>query len=110
MSFQKIIPVENPDFYLDVAFSTATKKARALKGKHFKLPRDEIMKKVELTKVGSVNRVIGKLLPKIVNTFPMVSQLTLFYSELVKATMDGLRSLRSPAQIAALRGKDIAEI
>ncbi|MBW2598925.1 MAG: 30S ribosomal protein S5 [Deltaproteobacteria bacterium] len=29
---------------------------------------------------------------------------------LVKATMDGLRSLRNPAQIAALRGKDIAEI
>jgi len=29
---------------------------------------------------------------------------------LVKATMEGLRSLRDPAQIAALRGKDIAEI
>ncbi|MBW2648264.1 MAG: 30S ribosomal protein S5 [Deltaproteobacteria bacterium] len=29
---------------------------------------------------------------------------------LVKATMDGLRSLRNSAQIAALRGKDIAEI
>ncbi|MBW2557375.1 MAG: 30S ribosomal protein S5 [Deltaproteobacteria bacterium] len=29
---------------------------------------------------------------------------------LVKATMDGLRSLRNPAQIAVLRGKDIAEI
>ena len=29
---------------------------------------------------------------------------------LVKATMDGLSSLRSPAQIAALRGKDITEI
>lgn len=29
---------------------------------------------------------------------------------LVKATMDGLRSLRNPAQIAAMRGKDITEI
>ncbi len=29
---------------------------------------------------------------------------------LVKATMDGLRSLRNPAQIAVLRGKDISEI
>ena len=29
---------------------------------------------------------------------------------IVKATMEGLRSLKSPAQIAALRGKDIAEI
>ncbi len=29
---------------------------------------------------------------------------------LVKATMDGLKSLRTPAQIAALRGKEIAEI
>ncbi len=29
---------------------------------------------------------------------------------LVKATMEGLMSLRDPAQIAALRGKDIAEI
>ncbi len=29
---------------------------------------------------------------------------------LVKATMEGLSSLKSPAQIAALRGKDIAEI
>ncbi|MBW2594985.1 MAG: 30S ribosomal protein S5 [Deltaproteobacteria bacterium] len=29
---------------------------------------------------------------------------------LVKATMDGLRNLRNPAQIAALRGKDITEI
>lgn len=29
---------------------------------------------------------------------------------LVKATMEGLRSLRDPAQIAALRGKDVAEI
>ncbi len=29
---------------------------------------------------------------------------------IVKATMDGLKNLRSPARIAALRGKDIAEI
>jgi small subunit ribosomal protein S5 len=29
---------------------------------------------------------------------------------LVKATMEGLMSLRDPAQIAALRGKDVAEI
>jgi len=29
---------------------------------------------------------------------------------LVKATMEGLMSLRDPAQIAALRGKDISEI
>jgi len=29
---------------------------------------------------------------------------------LVKATMEGLMSLRNPAEIAALRGKDIAEI
>lgn len=29
---------------------------------------------------------------------------------IVKATMDGLKNLRSPAKIAALRGKDIAEI
>lgn len=29
---------------------------------------------------------------------------------LVKATMEGLRSLRDPAQIATLRGKDVAEI
>ncbi|MEA3486979.1 MAG: 30S ribosomal protein S5 [Thermodesulfobacteriota bacterium] len=29
---------------------------------------------------------------------------------LVKATMEGLRSLRSPVEIAALRGRDIAEI
>ncbi|MBA7570593.1 30S ribosomal protein S5 [subsurface metagenome] len=29
---------------------------------------------------------------------------------LVKATMEGLRSLRDPAQIAALRGKDVSEI
>ena len=29
---------------------------------------------------------------------------------LVKATMDGLKSLRSPAQIAALRGKDLTEL
>ncbi|MEA1970671.1 MAG: 30S ribosomal protein S5 [Thermodesulfobacteriota bacterium] len=29
---------------------------------------------------------------------------------LVKATMEGLKSLKSPAQIAVLRGKDVAEI
>lgn len=29
---------------------------------------------------------------------------------LVKATMDGLKNLRNPEQIAALRGKDIAEL
>jgi len=29
---------------------------------------------------------------------------------LVKATMEGLQSLRDPAQIATLRGKDVAEI
>ncbi|MEA2014101.1 MAG: 30S ribosomal protein S5 [Thermodesulfobacteriota bacterium] len=29
---------------------------------------------------------------------------------LVKATMDGLKNLRAPAQIAAMRGKDIAEL
>ncbi len=88
MSFQNILPVEKSDFYLDLAFSTATKNAKAMKSKKFKLPRHEIIRKVELTKVGTVNRIIVKQLENIINSFPELSELTEFYYELTKSTID----------------------
>src|SRR3989344_3632916 len=88
MTFQNILQIEKPEFYIDLAFSTATNNARALKSKKFKLPRHEIIRKVELTRVGSVNRIISGQLNGILETFPNLTELNQFYYELITATID----------------------
>jgi nucleolar GTP-binding protein len=88
MSFQTIMNVEKHDFYIDVAFGAATKKAASLKGKHSKLPREDIIRKVEMTKIGEVNRSIAAQLMAIIRSFPRIDELTPFYYEMIKCTLD----------------------
>jgi len=88
MSFQSIEPVEKPDFYIDQAFGEATKAASMLKGKKLKLVRHEIIKKVELTKIGTINRSIIARIGSLTQSFPSTDQLTPFYSELLRNVLD----------------------
>lgn len=88
MSFQNIQPIENPDFYIDLAFSSATKLTKSMKSKHLNLPRNEIIRKVELTKIGTINRSVSGQMNSIIESFPKLDELTPFYYELIKCTMD----------------------
>ncbi|MBS3112734.1 50S ribosome-binding GTPase [Candidatus Woesearchaeota archaeon] len=88
MSFQKILQVEKHDFYIDLAFASATKAAKAMKSKHFKLPRHEIIRKVEITKLSVINRLVSEHLTKLADSFPDIDLLSVFYYELIRSTLD----------------------
>ncbi|MFA5141649.1 MAG: GTPase [Candidatus Woesearchaeota archaeon] len=88
MSFQHIITVEKADFYIDLAFAAATKKGGSVKSKHHKMPKAEVIRKVELTKMGTVNRSVADSMTNIIKSFPRIDALNPFYFELMKCTLD----------------------
>ena len=96
MGFEKILVVKDYEYYIDMAFSNAKKKAKSLKLRGLPAERK---KTVELTRVSTVKDVLEKQLRSIVVTFPSFDDLTEFYRELVKITI-GLGDLKK--SIAAI--------
>ncbi|MBD3203829.1 GTP-binding protein [Candidatus Woesearchaeota archaeon] len=87
MNFQKIKPVERADFYLDIAFRNAKKKANDLRrGKRESQVSWE--KKKEIAKINTARKVIGSKLQKVLDSFPQIRDLDPFYVELIKTTLD----------------------
>lgn len=78
--------VENPDFYLDVAFRRANKLSSETRSS-VKGARIDKSKKVELKKVEVAADSLIESLSKIVFSFPSIDQLSEFYVELLKATV-----------------------
>jgi len=87
MNFQSLLKVEDPDFYLGLAFrnaNAAASKARSkLRGKQIERSR-----KVELEKLDTVRKVLVSQMKNIVKSFPNLKELPDFYQELVKCTLD----------------------
>ncbi len=90
MNFQGLMKIEKPDFYIDVAFSRANKRAgqqrSKLKGK--KLNRMKKSRIIELDKIATVRITLINQMDKILNSYPQTAHLDPFYLELVKSTLD----------------------
>jgi len=86
MSFQEIKPVQSANFYIDLAFRTANKKAAEKKIiAHTKLDK---VKKNEINKIDIVKTVLNKHFMKILRSFPNMDDLTPFYTQMIKCMLD----------------------
>ncbi len=84
MGFNEIPKVETAKFYLDLAFSRATKEASSLRSSKMKGDRLNIQKNIELTKLKSIKSSLKEVFNRIIKTFPSIDQLDDFYMHLIK--------------------------
>ena len=82
MSCQDIVKIENPDFYLDVAFKQANKRLGLFREKRIS-NRFLKSKTLEIERVKTISRSLGKQLRRIIDSFPSLDQMPDFYSELM---------------------------
>jgi len=87
MDFQKIKAIEKPQFYLDVAFKRATKQADSMRTS-IKGPALVKSKRIEREKLVVTKKTLEQKLRDIVQTYPDLSKLPIFYKELIKSTLD----------------------
>jgi len=88
MAFQNIPPIEQYQFYLDIAFKRATKKADLARGKKTKEEKIARSKRIELVRIDTINDSLNNKLRKIITSFPIMDELPEFYLELVKCSLD----------------------
>jgi len=90
MNFQGLAKIEKPDYYIDIAFRKANKRAglqrSKIQGK--KLNRMKKSRIIELDKIATVKQVLTKQLDIILDSYPQTAHLDTFYLELIKATLD----------------------
>lgn len=86
MGFNDIPPIEKVDWYLDLAFKNATKKAKDVKSQ--KGPKEDTIKKAELAKLNEIRRTLTRHLNITLKAFPSIDGMTEFYQELVRASID----------------------
>ena len=86
MNFQSLAKVEKSEWYIDLAFRNATKKATDIKSQmrrtHYTI------KRAELAKISEIRRTIKRHFDMILKSFPSIDSMTEFYQELVRATLD----------------------
>ncbi len=84
MSFQNIRRVEKAQHYLDTALGKArTRKGKKLRGDHFQNAKTK-----DLEKINVIRDNLKTKLKEIVNGFPSMNNLSEFYEELSKLTLD----------------------
>jgi len=89
MSFQKIIGIMGPDFYIEVASNRADKRASVVRKQQKKhVPKLDKSKNVELIRVQVFAESLRVQLNKIQVTFPDLVTLDPFYKELLKIHLD----------------------
>ncbi|MBD3361993.1 GTP-binding protein [Candidatus Woesearchaeota archaeon] len=90
MNFQGLGKIEKPDFYIDVAFRKANKRAGAVRSKiqGKKLNRMKKSRIIELDKIATVKQSITHQMDTILDSYPQTAHLNPFYLELIKATLD----------------------
>ena len=87
MNFQTLQKVENPDFYINVAFKAATDRAGVAREKKSRHKIDK-SKFIEIEKVLIIESSLCKQLNTVLKCFPSIDQLDPFYLELIKTTID----------------------
>lgn len=88
MNFQSLTKVEKVQFYLDVAFSNATKAAEKTRTKIKTKDRLKKSKSIEIDRMKSVMKTLTSFMDNIIKSFPRFEELPEFYQELVKCTVD----------------------
>ncbi|MBN2422536.1 50S ribosome-binding GTPase [Candidatus Woesearchaeota archaeon] len=89
MNFQCLKKVERYDFYLDIAFNRAKKKADEERGKKKgRFDRLKKSKQIELLKLETIKDTLVSRLDNILKAYPRVEELDIFYQELIKCTLD----------------------
>lgn len=86
MNFQGLSKIEKHEWYIDLAFRNATKKAEDIKSQMRRRP--DTIKRAELAKVSEIRRTLRRHLDIILKSFPSLDGMTEFYQELVRATLD----------------------
>ena len=106
MPFQEIKPIETAQQYLDLAIKRAKRKSSQMKLKGDKLNK---IKTLEMTKIAIVRDVIVSRLEEILNSFPRIEELTLFYRKLVEYTI-GKSNIKKALGKIKLTKEKISEI
>lgn len=88
MGFGDIPLVERADFYLDIAFKRAKERARQVKARKGPKTRLAKIKEVEKVRVQVVRDVLKQKIHGVIKSFPQIDDLSLFYVELIRTTMD----------------------
>ncbi|MBW2964398.1 50S ribosome-binding GTPase [Candidatus Woesearchaeota archaeon] len=86
MNFQGLKKVEKADWYIDLAFRNAGKKAAEIKSAMRRRP--DTIKRAELAKVSEIRRILRRHLDMILKSFPSIDTLDEFYMEMIRAAMD----------------------
>lgn len=100
MAFQDIPPVETADVYLDLAFRKAKVRASQMRAKKGPKTRIAKVKESESAKLSTVKDNLVNCLTKILETFPKTIELTEFYNELIKCTLDFVLYKKSLGAVA----------
>ncbi|MBW2977637.1 hypothetical protein KY331_02220, partial [Candidatus Woesearchaeota archaeon] len=87
MSFQDIKPIQESEFYIDLAFRRANKKASESRKKCKKKDKLGKAKYLELLKIDIINDILTSAVENIVKEFPIIDELPEFYKELTKITI-----------------------
>ena len=88
MNFQNLTKVENPDFYIDIAFGRAQRKAKQIRLSKLQGTRLEKSRYIETRKIEIIKDTLVIHFSNIVRSFPSIDQLPEFYIELIKCTLD----------------------
>ncbi len=88
MNFQNLSVIEKPQFYLDIAFSRATKRANQIRSELKGLTQLTKSRRIESEKLTTVRKSLEKKFNQILTSYPSLDQLPPFYNELVRCTLD----------------------
>ncbi|MBD3163578.1 GTP-binding protein [Candidatus Woesearchaeota archaeon] len=103
MNFQSISPIENYQFYLDLAFRRAREKGKQLRSKKLKGGSLEKSKHIELMKMQVIADTISSRMQKIIFSFPNLDELDEFYRRLLKLSLDYRQLKKSLGAVDWLR-------
>jgi nucleolar GTP-binding protein len=88
MNFQKLLKVENSDYYLDVAIKRTKKRVDQFRGMRLKGSLLQKSKTIEIEKIEFLEQELREQLTKIPDSFPSIDSLPEFYQELINITLD----------------------
>lgn len=95
MNFQGLAKIEKVDWYIKLAFDTATKKANDARSNTKATTRVTKSRDIESARLEAVRKVIHKHLSLILTSFPSIDTLPEFYQEMIRLTLDYPRLKKS---------------
>jgi len=88
MNFQGLKPIEDADFFIDLAFRRANDKSAIIRNSKIKGTRLEKSIRIEQAKLDAIKEVIYTRFMSILKAFPTIENLPEFYIEMIKCTLD----------------------